>query len=77
MATKEQSVKFLGILAVVSTASFLLLNRKNPENKGIDGLSINVDPELLIEKYIPKTDNPQVDEIISRVTKTSISKILG
>jgi len=77
MATKEQSIKFLGILAAVSTASFLLLRSKNPENKGIDGLNINIDPELLIEKYIPKTNDPKADQIISNITKASISKILG
>jgi hypothetical protein len=78
MASKGKSQKILGVIAFASTALFMLESRKSPDNKKIEGLNIDIDPEKMVDSIKANiSKNPKVNDILADLAKSSIARLLG
>lgn len=77
MASKEKSINILGLIALGTTTAYILMSRKNPETKSIEGINIDIDPEKMVENITRHIPDQKTKSIVENIAKNSISKIIG
>jgi|GEM_PF-4307634 len=77
MANKDKSMKILGLIALGTTTAYILMSRKNPDAKSIEGINIDIDPEKMVENITRHIPDQKAKSIVENIAKSSISKIIG
>lgn len=75
--SNDKSTKILGVLALIGVGAYLYKTKNEPQNNKLEGLDINVDPELIVENIRSFIPDPKIQNFTVNATKKIVTKVLS